>query len=127
MDPWGGTWVYNRLPFGLCSGPASWQKLLDHILVGVPNTFVYLDDVLIFGASKAEHDHTLQMVFEKLAKNNMALSLDKCIFGKPEVLRLCRKQTRNPPTSQKVRRVKKFQAPTVTEGHSTFLRRIKLL
>ena len=64
---------------------ASWQKLLDHILKDVDNTYVYLDDILCFGKNKEDHDATLNEVFKKLAENNMSLSLEKCIFGKSEV------------------------------------------
>ena len=97
--------------------------------MGVPNTFVYLDDVLIFGASKAEHDHTLQMVFEKLAKNNMALSLDKCIFGKPEVEYLgyvVNKQGIR-PLPRKLDALKNFKHPQSQKDILHFVRRIKLL
>ena len=29
LSPWGGSFIYNRLAFGLASGPSTWQKLLD--------------------------------------------------------------------------------------------------
>ena len=32
LSPWGGSFVFNRLPFGLSSGPASWQKVLEWTL-----------------------------------------------------------------------------------------------
>ena len=114
VDPWGGTYVYNRLPFGLCSGPASWQKLLDHILKDVASTFVYLDHVLIFGKSMKDHDQTLQEVFKKLAENNMALSLDKCIFGKPEVEYLGYMVTSEGirPLPKKLAALENFKKPT---------------
>ena len=85
LSPWGGAFVYNRLAFGLCSGPSSWQQLLDTILQDVPNTFCYLDDVLVWAKSKKEHDKIVEQVFQVLNTNKMALSVDKCIFGKPEI------------------------------------------
>ena len=59
LDPWGGAYVYYRLPFGLSSGPSSWQKLLETVLEGVPNIFIYLDDILLAAKSQEEHDSTL--------------------------------------------------------------------
>ena len=85
LSPWGGSFVYNRLPFGLSSGPSSWQKVLEWVLRDIKNVFIYLDDVLVFGESKETHDETLKKVFKRLAENNMALSLEKCSFGKDSV------------------------------------------
>ena len=85
LSPWGGAFVYNRLPFGLASAPATWQKLLDTVLKDIPNSFVYLDDVLVWGRTKEEHHEVLEKVFKRLSENNMALSLEKCIFGQEQV------------------------------------------
>ena len=85
LDPWGGTYVYNRLAFGLCSAPASWQKMLDYVLRDIQNIYIYLDDILVWAKSKQEHDRTLEKVFQRLSDNDMALSIEKCVFNKPEV------------------------------------------
>ena len=48
-----GQFEFNRLPFGLCGAPATFQRLM-HIIHIKENWFqclVYLDDVLIFGRS----------------------------------------------------------------------------
>ena len=60
LSPWGGSFVSNRLPFGLSSGPSSWQKVLEWVLKDVKNTFIYLDDILVWGHSKEEHDKILK-------------------------------------------------------------------
>ena len=52
LSPWGGSFVYNRLPFGLSSGPSTWQKVLEHVLRGIDDIFLYLDDILIWGRDK---------------------------------------------------------------------------
>lgn len=85
LSPWGGAYVYNRLPFGLSSGPATWQKTLETILKDIDGTFIYLDDCLIFAKDKETHDKIVEEVFKRLASNNMALSIDKCKFGKDKV------------------------------------------
>ena len=51
LSPWGGSYIYNRLAFGLSSAPSTWQKLLEHTLRGV-DCFIYLDDVLCWGRNK---------------------------------------------------------------------------
>ena len=85
LSPWGGSFAFNRLPFGLSSGPSSWQKVLEWVLKDVENAFIYLDDILVWGKTKEDHDETLRAVFERLADNKMALSLEKCLFGKSSV------------------------------------------
>ena len=81
----GQTFIYNRLAFGLCSGPSSWQRLLEHVLRGIPNLFIYLDDCLIFSKSEEEHQKTLKEVLTRLSDNDMALSVEKCKFAQKEV------------------------------------------
>ena len=49
------------MPFGLCNGPAVFQRLMQHVLMGLnppdgPDfVAVYLDDVLIFSQTLQEH------------------------------------------------------------------------
>ena len=114
LSPWRGSYVFNRLPFGLSSGPSSWQKVLEWVLKGVKNTFIYLDDVLIRGQSKEEHDSILKEVFEKLAKNKMALSVEKCLFGKQSVDYLGYQVTRTgiKPLPKKLQALEEFKLPT---------------
>ena len=114
LSPWGGAYVFNRLPFGLSSGPASWQKLLEWTLKDIPNTFLYLDDVLIWGRTKEEHDKILKKVFKKLAENNMALSIEKCKFNQAKVDYLGYEVTDTGirPLPRKLEALKEFKEPT---------------
>ena len=110
----GGSFIYNRLAFGLSSGPSTWQKLLEHTLRDVPNCFIYLDDVLCFGKTKADHDKTLKDIFKRLADNGMALSIDKCKFGQSEVDYLGYRVNSGGirPLERKLDSLKKFKTPT---------------
>ena len=63
LSPWGGAYIYNRLPFGLSSGPATWQKTLETILKGIKgdlSSFIYLDDCLIYGKIKRNMTKSLR-------------------------------------------------------------------
>ena len=40
---------YTRLPFGVSSTPAIFQRMMEGLLQGIPNVSVYLDDILITG------------------------------------------------------------------------------
>ena len=45
-----GHYEYNRLPFGISNGPATFQKSMDELLGKIKGQeyFVYLDDIIIF-------------------------------------------------------------------------------
>ncbi|CAM5135205.1 unnamed protein product [Natator depressus] len=58
-----GLYEFNILPFGLWNVPATFQRLVDGLLVGLGEYAVaYLDDVAIFSDSWAEHLEHLQKV-----------------------------------------------------------------
>ena len=44
-----GLYRLNRLAFGVASAPAIWQRSMDQLLQGIPDTHCILDDILITG------------------------------------------------------------------------------
>ena len=40
-----GLYVFTRLPFGVHSAPAIFQKIMDTVLAGIPNVICYLDNI----------------------------------------------------------------------------------
>ena len=48
------------VPFGIVSAPALFQKIMDTLLQGVPNTLCYLDDILITGKQMQNTHATLK-------------------------------------------------------------------
>ena len=46
LSPWGGAYVYNRLAFGLKSGPSTMQKLMEHTLQGIQNFITSTESVV---------------------------------------------------------------------------------
>ena len=63
-----GLFEFNVLPFGLCNGPATYQRLMDLVLTGLQwsSCLVYLDDVIVMGLSFQEHLQNLDNVFQRL-------------------------------------------------------------
>ena len=80
-----GLYEYTRLPFGVASAPAVFQRAMDSILQGIPHVICYLDDILITGRSEAEHVSNLEAVLERLQEYGMRLHLDKCCFFQDSV------------------------------------------
>ena len=59
-----GMYRYTRLPFGVASAPAIFQRTMDTILQGIPSVMCYLDDVLITGSDDGSHLKSLQDVLK---------------------------------------------------------------
>ena len=76
---------YNRLCFGPSPAPATFQKLVDNLVVGIPGVAAYLDDVIVTGQTKAEHLENLRRVLEALDNYGLTLQLDKSGFFATEV------------------------------------------
>ncbi|XP_065188286.1 uncharacterized protein K02A2.6-like [Sycon ciliatum] len=80
-----GLYAFNRLPFGVASAPAIWQQTMDQILQGIPGVVCFYDDILITGATPAEHDERLRQVLERLAEFGVRLRLEKCVLSVDQV------------------------------------------
>ena len=80
-----GLYRYTRLPFGVASAPALFQKLIDVVLQGIPHVICYIDDILVTGSNNGEHLHNLARVFEHLSHHGFRLKKNKCEFLKDSV------------------------------------------
>ena len=69
-----GLYRYKRLPFGLASAPAMFQKFIDELLVGITGVVKYLDEIIVVGSNKAEHDQRLLKVLKILKDRNVCLN-----------------------------------------------------
>jgi hypothetical protein len=78
---------FNVMPFGLCNGPATFQRLMDHLLKGLTwkRCLVYLDDVIIFARSFEQLLKNLEEVLARIKTANLKLQPEKCVFGAQKV------------------------------------------
>lgn len=76
-----GRYCFTRLPLGITSAPEYFQRRKSEILTGLPGVVNLIDDILIFGERKAQHDSRLSSVLAKLAQSNVTLNKVKCVFG----------------------------------------------
>lgn len=82
-----GHYEFNRMTFGLKNAPATFQRLMNTVLMQNLGTdcFVYLDDIVIFGKSLKDHNDKLCRIFKALRQHNLKLQPDKCEFLRKEV------------------------------------------
>ena len=54
-----GRYCYNKLPFGISSAPEHFQRRMHSLLEGLDGVVCVMDDILVFGRTKHEHDSRL--------------------------------------------------------------------
>ncbi len=90
------------------------RNLMDSLFRYYPFIFVYLDDILIFSKTHAEHLICLNQVFDVLAINGLCINLFKNTFAAPEVdcLDHCVTYAGLHPLSSKVQPILSFSPPS---------------
>lgn len=84
-----GHYQFKRLPFGLKISSNSFQRMLTIALSGLDaESFLYVDDIIVFGRGLKQHNENLVKVFKRLRNYNLRLNASKCRFLKSEVVYL---------------------------------------
>lgn len=75
-----GLFEFQRMPFGLCTAPATFQRLMQQCLSGqiTESLLVYLHDIIVYSPDFTTHLRHLDEVFERLQKHGLKLRPDKC-------------------------------------------------
>ena len=75
-----GLWQFKVLPFGLCNGPATFERLMERVLAGMPRSccIVYLDDILCHATSFSGALESLGKVFNAIHGAGLKLHPKKC-------------------------------------------------
>ena len=76
---------YNRLPFGVASAPAIFQRTIECLLQGMKHVVAYIDDILITGEKGEDHLKNLDEVQKRLGTAGMRLKVEKCLFQQEKV------------------------------------------
>ncbi len=119
-----GLFQFGVMPFGVCNGPATFQRLIQQVLqvLGAFSS-AFVDVVIVFSSSVEEHMDHLQSVFARLRSSGLKLHPDKCKFAAPEVLYLGHVISAEGilPNPAKVRAVMDFKIPTSVKDVCEFL------
>jgi hypothetical protein len=66
-----GRYRFERLPFGLSSGPEVFHKAMQETLWDIEGTDCFIDDVLVCGATSEEHDRRLRRVLSRFRERGV--------------------------------------------------------
>ncbi|KAK7103788.1 hypothetical protein V1264_018620 [Littorina saxatilis] len=82
-----GLYEYTRMPMGLISAPATFQRLMQTTMSEFLFQFllVYLDDLLVYSKTFDEHLEHLDRLLERLIKTGLKIRPDKCQFLRRQV------------------------------------------
>ena len=80
-----GRYKFNKLPFGVSCAPELFQHRMSRILEGLEGVVVLMDDVLVFGSTREEHDTRLTAVVKRLEKVGATLNRAKCEIFRPTI------------------------------------------
>ena len=87
VTPHRGLYHFNVMPFGLTNAPATFQRLMEKVLVNLTphKCLCYLDDIIILGRTFEEALKNLREVFQRLREANLKLKPSKCSLFQAKV------------------------------------------
>ncbi|TWW54009.1 Retrovirus-related Pol polyprotein from transposon opus [Takifugu flavidus] len=85
-----GLFEFNRMPFGLCNAPSTFQWLMQRMFGDQQgqSLLLYLDDIIIFSSSVEQHLQRLEMVLGRLQGQGLKVKVEKCAIFQEQVLYL---------------------------------------
>ena len=82
-----GLFEWNRMPFGLCNAPSTFQRLMQRIFGDqqCQSLLLYLDDIVVFSSTIDQHLERLGGVLGRLQHEGLKAKLKKCAFFQQKV------------------------------------------
>lgn len=82
-----GLFECNRMPFGLCNAPSTFQRLMQRMFGDqqCQSLLLYLGNIIVFSSSVSQHVQRLEVVLDSLQREGLKVKLAKCSFFQREV------------------------------------------
>ena len=115
-----GPYEFVKMPFGLTNAPASFQRLMNEIFKEdlFKHVLIFLNDLLVYSETPAEHLEHLEKVFKKLRAAGLKLKPKKCDLFQTQVNYLGHvlDKTGIRPDPKKLEAIREWERPkTVTQ------------
>lgn len=111
-----GRYKFLRLPYGIKCAPEVFSDRFSKIFQ-IPGVAIYIDDILVFGKSKTEHDERLRQVLNIAKSNGVTFNLSKCKFAQTEIkyMGYTISDKGVSPNFETIKAVKEMQTPSCKE------------
>ena len=118
-----GLYRYRVLPLGISQSPDFCQETMEHILQGIMDADVYIDDIGCFGESWEQHLQVLEQVVIRLQDNGFSVNPCKCEWAVQETDFLGYWLTRNglKPWRKKIDAILQLQHPCMVKDLRSFI------
>ena len=120
-----GQFCFNRLPFGLATAPATFQRMMHTMLEGIlfKGVVVYLDDILVYGKDREEHNARLEEVFKRIQLAGLRINPGKCDIYREELTFLGHTVSANgiKTNDKKIKEIKEAEIPICAKQLRSFL------
>ena len=83
-----GLYQFRSMPMGLTNAPATFQRVMELVLKGLPwhICMVYIDNILIYSRSFEDHLSALGEVFIRIGAAGLRLNARKCHLARDHVV-----------------------------------------
>ena len=110
------------MSFALRNAPATFQRLMNHVVAHLEGCAVYLDDVVLHSDTWAVHLDCNRQLFIRLTQANLTVNLAKCEFARVTVTYLGKVVGQGfvCPVREKVLAIDNYPPPSDKEGLMLF-------
>lgn len=124
-----GRYCFLRMPFGIKSAQEVFQKRVSQLFENLKGVETDIDDILVWGTTRKEHDDRLRSVLNRCQEVGLTLNAEKCKFRVKEVTYIGHTLSADGvrPDQEKIRAIKEMPAPTDKKGIQRLLGTINYL
>lgn len=120
-----GLYQFKVMPFGLCNAPATFERMMDSLLLGFKwsTCLCYLDDVIIFSPTFETHLQRLSDILGVFRKAGLQLNSTKCHFASRQLTILGHlvNAAGVQPDPDKIHAVRNFPVPVSSKDVRSFV------
>ena len=120
-----GLWEFVRMPFGLCGAPATFCRVISHVLGDLLGKIClsYIDDIIIYANSQTELLQRLDTVLARLKQHGLKVKPSKCILFRKQIQFLGHLVDANgiQPLPEKVQAIRDWPTPRCLKDVRSFV------
>ena len=119
-----GKYRFTKMPFGLRNAPATFQRLMDHVLAGMQeHAAAYMDDIVIHSDTWEHHVQHLRALMTTLKQHGLTVKNKKCQISMTTCKYLGHVVGNGTTSPQqcKIESIETFKTPRIKKGVRAFL------